>query len=63
MYQYACRDVGVDCDFVTRAETPEEVKKAVFEHAAVVHKDMMAAMTPEQTAQLQQDVDEAIKQV
>jgi predicted small metal-binding protein len=63
MYQYACRDLGVDCDFVTAAETPEEVKKAVFEHASVAHKDMMDSMTPEQTAQLQQAVDGAIKQV
>jgi predicted small metal-binding protein len=63
MYRYTCRDVGVDCDFVTYAETPEEVKRGVFEHAGVVHKDMMDSLTPEQAAQLQQAVDKAIKQV
>ncbi len=63
MYQYACRDLGVDCDFVTQADTPEEVKRAVFEHAAVAHKAMMDSMTPDQAAQLEQAVDGAIKQV
>lgn len=63
MYQYACRDLGADCDFMTTAATPEEVKKAVFAHAGVVHKEELATMTPEQLAQLEQAVDGAIKPV
>ena len=32
-----CKDVGMDCDFETRAETEEEVLKQAAEHAAAVH--------------------------
>ncbi len=32
-----CRDVGMDCDFVARAETEEELLKKVTEHAEIVH--------------------------
>ncbi len=32
-----CRDVGMDCDFVARAETEEENLKKATEHAATVH--------------------------
>ena len=61
MYKYACRDLGVDCDFSTTAETPEEVKKATFAHANVVHKGMLESMTPEQLAELEKAVEGAIK--
>ncbi len=61
MYKYACRDLGVDCDFSTTAESPEEVKKAVFVHADVVHKEMLESMTPVQRAELEKSVEGAIK--
>jgi len=32
-----CRDVGVDCDAVIRAETEEELMRKVAEHAKTVH--------------------------
>lgn len=32
-----CRDIGMDCDFVTRAETVEEILKKTAEHAQTVH--------------------------
>ena len=61
MYKYACKDLGVDCDFSTTAKTPEEVKKAVFAHAEVAHKEMMKSMTPKQLADLEKAVEGAIK--
>jgi predicted small metal-binding protein len=61
VHQYACKDLGVDCDFSTTAESPEEVKKAVFDHAGVVHKEMLQSMTPEQLADLEKAVEGAIK--
>ena len=33
-----CRDVGMDCDFVARAETEEEILKKAAEHAATAHE-------------------------
>ena len=32
-----CSDIGMDCDFVARAETDEEILKKVAEHAATAH--------------------------
>jgi len=32
-----CRDVGMDCDFVARAETEEEILKKAAEYAASAH--------------------------
>lgn len=63
MYRYACRDVGVDCDFITMAETAEEVKEAAFAHGGVVHREVLESMTQEQLAELERAVDAAIKPV
>jgi predicted small metal-binding protein len=32
-----CRDVGVDCDFVARGETVEDVLRQCGEHARAAH--------------------------
>jgi predicted small metal-binding protein len=32
-----CRDVGMDCDGVIRAETEEEILKKAAEHVQTVH--------------------------
>ncbi|MGI9629167.1 MAG: DUF1059 domain-containing protein [Longimicrobiales bacterium] len=32
-----CGDVGMDCDFVARADTQEELLEKVVTHAAEVH--------------------------
>jgi predicted small metal-binding protein len=32
-----CKDVGMDCDFVVRAETEEEILKKAAEHAQAEH--------------------------
>ena len=32
-----CRDVGMDCDFVARAETEEEILMKAAEHAETMH--------------------------
>jgi predicted small metal-binding protein len=37
-----CREVGLDCNFVARADTDEELMKQIAEHATTTHgvKDM-----------------------
>jgi predicted small metal-binding protein len=32
-----CRDVGMDCDFVARGETEEEILKQAAKHAGKTH--------------------------
>lgn len=33
----ACRDSGIDCDYVTRGETVEEIMQDIAKHAKNVH--------------------------
>ena len=40
-----CRDVGIDCDFVARADSEEEILKKAAEHAAATH-DMGNEINP-----------------
>jgi predicted small metal-binding protein len=32
-----CKDIGMDCDFVARGETEEEILKQAVEHADTTH--------------------------
>ncbi len=33
----SCRDVGVDCDFIARGETEQEILEQCAEHARTAH--------------------------
>ena len=52
---FTCRDVGVDCDWETSAETKDEVMAAIRTHAGEVHP------TIELTPELMETVGAAIK--
>ena len=41
----SCKDVGVDCDFVMRGETTEDILQQATEHARTVHS--MIEIPPE----------------
>ncbi len=41
----SCRDVGMDCDFVARGETTEDILQQATEHARIAHK--MTEIPPE----------------
>lgn len=45
-----CRDVGMDCDFVVRAGTEEELMKKAAEHAQTTHN--MKEIPPEVAAKV-----------
>ena len=40
-----CRDVGMDCDFVARGETEEQILQKAAEHAQATHS--MKEIPPE----------------
>ena len=61
MLKFACKDVGVDCDFVATGATTDEVKQKAFAHAGVVHADMLKTMNQDQMAQLTKAVEASIK--
>lgn len=61
MLKFACKDAGVDCDFVATGESIEDTKKAAFAHAEVVHKDILQTMSPEQLDALAKTVETNIR--
>ena len=61
MMKLACRDVGVDCDFVATGNTAEEVKKKGMDHAMMVHKDKMDSMNEDEKKKMMMKIDEVLK--
>jgi len=62
MYSFACRDMGMDCDQVITGSTAEEVARKAMAHAQEKHADVLKTMTsPAQMAQMQQQLQGAIK--
>ncbi len=45
-----CADVGMECDFVAKAESTEQLMESVVAHAAEVHG--ITEITPELAAQV-----------
>jgi predicted small metal-binding protein len=41
----SCRDVGMDCNFVAKGETNDDIMRQAAEHARTAHN--MAEMPPE----------------
>ena len=63
MEKFACKTLGIDCDFVVTGATKEEVLKKAMEHGGTVHADLMISMTKEQSAQFAQKLEAAIQAV
>ncbi len=61
MFRFACKDVGVDCDFVTTAATVEDVKNQAFAHASVVHADLLKDLSQEEMAKMTSAVEASIR--
>ena len=65
MYQLACKDLGMKCDFVLKGATVEELVPKAFAHAQEKHmaEFMAIAMDPAKRAGMEKQVRAAIKQV
>jgi predicted small metal-binding protein len=61
MEKFACKNLGLDCDFIAEGATKEEVMKMAMEHGNVVHADMMKDMTPGQMAEFGQKLEASIQ--
>ncbi len=61
MEKFACKHLGLDCDFVATGATKEEVLKKAMEHGGTVHADLMKDMTKEQAAAFAQKLEDSIQ--
>ena len=63
MNSLACKDMGMDCNFVATGSTADDVKKKSMVHAQKVHADVLKTMSsPAQMAEMQKMMDKAVKQ-
>lgn len=63
MEKFACKNLGLDCDFVATVATRAEVQSMAMEHGSVVHADMMKGMTEAQMADFGQKLEASIQTV
>lgn len=56
MYQFRCRDIGFDDDFVTTGNTQEEVVNKAMEHGKAEHGLKDSDLTPDFTAKLKSKI-------
>jgi Predicted small metal-binding protein len=54
-YEFKCRNIGMDCDFESKAKTVDDLMPKIKEHAASAHK------ITEIDEELQKKVTSAIK--
>ena len=59
MKKLACRDVGVDCDFVVEGLSEEEVLNKAQQHAYEVHAIKPEEMTSELKVKIQENIRDA----
>ena len=45
MKTLSCKDMGVDCSFVAKGDTDEEVVKKLNDHAMKAHPEVVAEMS------------------
>jgi len=61
MEKFACKDLGLDCNFTATGATRAEVRSKAMQHGGVVHADLMKNMTKEQSAAFTKKLDSVIK--
>jgi predicted small metal-binding protein len=59
MKKLACRDVGLDCDFVVEGLSEEEVLNKAQQHAYEVHAIKPEEMTSEMKVKIQENIRDA----
>ncbi|MFQ5936980.1 MAG: DUF1059 domain-containing protein [Acidiferrobacterales bacterium] len=61
MKSLCCRDLGVDCDFVSSGESDKIVIESMFAHSTEAHPEAYGYMFADKAAALVADMESAIK--
>jgi len=61
MKTLACKDMGIECDYVATKPTAQEVKDDLLAHAADAHSEMLASMSEKDKAEMMSQMDERMK--
>jgi predicted small metal-binding protein len=60
MKELKCKDLGMDCPFVSKGATKAVVKKLMATHGMKVHGEEMAHMTKAQMDKMDKKMDELL---
>jgi predicted small metal-binding protein len=63
MMKFACKDLGIDCNYVATGATREDVLQKATAHGNSVHGALMKNMTKEQMTQFGKQLEANIKTV
>jgi predicted small metal-binding protein len=61
MLKVACADMGAPCRWEATAETGEELRTKIWEHAQNAHKDILTRMSAAEKAHLEARIDALIE--
>ena len=61
MLRVACKDLGLDCNFVATGATLAEVKQKTMMHIQEIHPEIFSRMSPEQMAEIEKIMESKIK--
>jgi predicted small metal-binding protein len=56
MKRLACRDIGLDCDYIIKGETEEEIMKNAVQHAWEIHAIKPEEMTSEMKVRIKDNI-------
>ena len=56
MKRLACRDIGLDCDYIIKGETEEEIMRNAVQHAWEIHAIKPEEMTSEIKAKIKDNI-------
>ncbi len=63
MMKFACKDVGMNCNFIATGATKEDVLQKAMAHGNTAHSAQMKNMSKEQMAQFGKRMEASIKSV
>jgi predicted small metal-binding protein len=56
MKRLACRDIGLDCDYIIKGETEEDIIKNAVQHAWEIHAIKPEEMTSEMKVRIKDNI-------
>jgi predicted small metal-binding protein len=56
MKRLACRDIGLDCDYIIKGENEEEIMKNAVQHAWEIHAIKPEEMTSEMKVRIKDNI-------
>jgi len=64
MYEVECKEIGMaGCTYIGKGATIEEVMQKALAHARIVHKDVLASMTPRQLEEMDRLLTSKVRQI